>query len=231
MDALEFVRSVRGLSDDYTRRLPIIAASSSFNKEMLIEGRNAGVDEFLKKPCSPNDVIGRLRMVVETPRPFVDCKAYVGPCRRRKNPADYHGPRRRSADDMTDAKQISVAEQEMFDKDSPIGAAITRLKVCCSLLLSDRNTGLPRTQQAIVAAKEVAEDATDAALIKGLSAFDSYINWVAEGHAVDKRVIRTGINTMEQIIVLPEEYSTARETIATAFQDALHRKTTSSKAA
>jgi hypothetical protein len=39
--------------------------------------------------------------VVFRPRPFIRTAGYFGPDRRRHNPADYSGPRRRSTDLQT----------------------------------------------------------------------------------------------------------------------------------
>ena len=224
MDSLEIVRMIRKLNEDYCRRVPIIASSSTFTREQLIEGRNQGIDEFLRKPCSPNDVVNRLKMVIETPRPFVDSKAYVGPCRRRKNPADYHGARRRSEDDVNAVKNVSTEERDMIDKDSPMGAAVIRLKMCCSLLLADAKVGQVRAAQAFQAARLVADNGEDPAINRALRSFEGYVKKAIAMKTLDRRVMQTGIATLEQLIVLPMEFAGARMTIAQAFEDAIERK-------
>ena len=226
MDTLGFVRSVRKMHDDHSRRLPIIASSSSFTREQLVEGRNSGIDEFLKKPCSPNDVTHRLKMVIETPRPFVDSKTYVGPCRRRKNPADYHGPRRRSCDDVNAIKRISNQEREMIDKATPLGGSVARIKMCCSLLIADQKIGLERTKQAFNSARRAALDADDEAFMRAMAAFEKYIKTGVATGTFERRVLQTGVSTLEQLVVLPAEYAGPRMTIAQAFEDAIERKIT-----
>src|SRR5690242_5265954 len=96
LDGLAFVRALRKMGDDRLRRLPVIFITSGLTRQTVINGRDAGVDEFLAKPISPVALRQRLEMVIETPRPFIDCSVYLGPCRRRKNPADYYGARRRA---------------------------------------------------------------------------------------------------------------------------------------
>ncbi len=83
-NGLSFVRKLRRLEDDRLRRLPVIFITAGLTRQMVINGRDAGVDEFLAKPISPLAMRQRLEMVVETPRPFIDCSVYLGPCRRQE---------------------------------------------------------------------------------------------------------------------------------------------------
>ena len=39
-----------------------------------------------------------VQRIIEDERPFIRCKGYVGPCRRRRTPKDYAGPFRRAGD-------------------------------------------------------------------------------------------------------------------------------------
>lgn len=224
MDVPALVRSIRRLNDDFCRRVPIIASSSSFTREQLVSGRTAGIDEFLKKPCSPNDVVNRLTMVIETPRPFVDSKTYIGPCRRRKNPADYHGPRRRSDDEVNAIKKISNKERDLIDKNSPLIGSVSRIKMCCSLLLSDARIGQERATQAFINARRIAEDVGDPAFLRALQSFEKYVERAVKADALERRVMQTGVSTLEQLVVLPTEYAGPRMTIAQAFEDAIERK-------
>ena len=66
-----------------------------------------GIDEFLVKPVSIADLLGRIRKVVETPRPFIRVDTYCGPDRRRPR-LPYDGPDRRS--ESLQARQLSQEE-------------------------------------------------------------------------------------------------------------------------
>ncbi len=224
MDPVKVTKAIRRMSEDFARRVPIIATSSQITKEQIIQGRNCGMDEFLKKPCSPNDVTQRLKMVIETPRPFVDSKTYIGPCRRRKNPADYHGARRRADDDVNAVKSISDEERAMIDKDSPLGASLVRLKMCCSLLLSDMNSGRSRVAQALSRCRQAGIGEQDKPFIQALTAFESYIARAILAKRIDRQVLQTGISTLEQLVALPREFESARQTIANALHEAIERK-------
>ena len=226
MDVVDAVRRVRRYHDDNIRRLPIIATSSQLTKDMVIEGRNAGIDEFLRRPCSPTDVEKRFKMVIETPRPFVDSKVYVGPCRRRKNPADYHGPRRRDRD-QSNIKDVSDAEKQLIDKKAPLSVALARLRMTCELLETDPEGAPKRIRAALNKANQIAKQENDQAFVKTLNSFEAFLEIVIHSPSAQKNanfIIITGLTTLEQLLVLPKEFSSARETVSHAFSDAIQRR-------
>ncbi len=53
----------------------------------MIEARDAGVNEFLAKPICAAGLYGKIRSVMERPRPFVHSDDFFGPDRRRKRSA------------------------------------------------------------------------------------------------------------------------------------------------
>jgi CheY-like chemotaxis protein len=132
-DGLRFIRSMRQRPDPRLRRLPVVLITSNLTRQMIINARDAGVDEFLTKPLAPAAVQQRLHMTIETPRPFVDCPAYLGPCRRRKNPADYYGAKRRSGDLASDQATPMVDADEEEAK-APIRVALAALRAACTHL-------------------------------------------------------------------------------------------------
>jgi len=94
------------------------------------------MDEFLSKPVSPVALRQRLEMVIETPRPFIDSSIFLGPCRRRKNPADYYGERRRQIDRPVMIDQDEVARR------SPIREILAELRETCATLDSGHSPQL-----------------------------------------------------------------------------------------
>ena len=55
--------------------------------------------------------------MIEKPRPFVRTKSYFGPCRRRVNSRDYHGPERRfNAGKADPASEIDVPNEAGLDE-------------------------------------------------------------------------------------------------------------------
>lgn len=103
MSGIELARMLRTANNSPNPFVPIIMLTGHTHIERVREARDAGVNEFLAKPVSVNGIMTRLISVVENPRPFVRTKAYFGPCRRRRDDNEYHGPERRSPDAMNGA--------------------------------------------------------------------------------------------------------------------------------
>ena len=98
MDGLEFTRKVRGSANQKTSGLPIIMISGYTEKAKVEAARDAGVNEFLAKPVTPQSLISRITDIMERPRAFVRTGAYAGPDRRRRASGNYVGAGRREGD-------------------------------------------------------------------------------------------------------------------------------------
>ena len=97
MNGLELTRRIRRLPGE-ARFVPVIMISAYSTLGNVLAARNAGVNEFLVKPASPQTLYHHLVAVIERPRLFVEAPGYTGPDRRRKGAADTGTPRRRSTD-------------------------------------------------------------------------------------------------------------------------------------
>lgn len=171
LDGLNFVRRLRKHEDDRLRRLPVILITAGLTRQMVINGRDAGVDEFLAKPISPMAMRQRLEMVIETPRPFID-DVYLGPCRRRKNPADYYGAKRRSGERV--AERPALIDQDEIAAQTPIRLILSQLRQTCVHLRASRPEAIATAfEQLETAEKLVAIEAKDHALHAGLASFKS----------------------------------------------------------
>ena len=63
--------------------------------QRIKDARDAGVNQFIKKPMSPKVLGMRIEALMATPQAFVATEAYAGPDRRRRDAAP-PGPERRS---------------------------------------------------------------------------------------------------------------------------------------
>jgi CheY-like chemotaxis protein len=97
MSGLEFAKMVRTSPASPNSFVPIIMVTGHSQVEHVRQARDAGVTEFLAKPISAKDILIRLTSVIDCPRPFVRTGSYFGPCRRRRNADEYHGPERRNS--------------------------------------------------------------------------------------------------------------------------------------
>jgi PleD family two-component response regulator len=107
VDGLEFVKRVRDPKQSPDSFARIIMVSSVAERQRVLAAWSAGIDEFLVKPVSAADLIGRIRKVIESPRPFIRVESYCGPDRRRPR-LPYDGPERRS--EAQQAQQLTQEE-------------------------------------------------------------------------------------------------------------------------
>ncbi|HTN41864.1 MAG TPA: response regulator [Asticcacaulis sp.] len=98
IDGVEFTRMLRNSSDSSNPYLPIIMITGHSERSRVIQARDAGVNEFIVKPLTARALLGRLDSVIMRPRPFIRCKTYFGPDRRRSGDQNYAGPYRRNTD-------------------------------------------------------------------------------------------------------------------------------------
>ena len=221
-NGLNFVRKLRREKDRRVSRLPVVLITASLTRQMVMNGRDAGVDEFLAKPISPLAMRQRLEMVIETPRPFVDCSVFVGPCRRRKNPAEYYGAKRRAGE--LEAEPTPMIDQDEIAAQTPIRRILSQLRKTCALLHARRPDALVTATEQIGVARGLAVDAKDHALQAGLTSFESYIGITTPLGLLEETVVHTALNALEQLAALPQNYAEARDSVAIALGKAIQKK-------
>lgn len=221
-EAHKFVRDLRQSTDDRLRRLPVIFITSGLTRQLVIKGRDAGFDEFLTRPISPMALRQRLAMVIETPRPFIDCAIFLGPCRRRKNPADYYGVKRRAGERMTEREPL--VDQDEIARETPIRQALTQLRQTCTHLRASRPEALETAIRQIKAAKAIAIEQQDHALHAGLASFESYIGVATPLGQIDDEVITPALAALEQLAALPLTFAEARDSVAIALGKTIQKK-------
>ena len=79
MDGIEIVRHVRGERN----KIPIVMLTGNTEAYYVKTAIGAGVNGYLLKPFSAEQLVKRIRTLIETPRDFVMSKKYTGPDRRR----------------------------------------------------------------------------------------------------------------------------------------------------
>lgn len=98
IDGVEFTKMLRNASDSSNPYLPVVMITGHSERSRVIQARDAGVNEFVVKPLTARALLGRLDSVIMRPRPFIRCKTYFGPDRRRTADQNYPGPFRRNTD-------------------------------------------------------------------------------------------------------------------------------------
>ena len=95
----ELIEMIRRANDSSDPFLPIIACTADTRKPVIYELIDAGTDEILTKPVSPDAAWKRIVAVTQNRRDFVRTATYFGPDRRRFKDPKYRGPERRSPGD------------------------------------------------------------------------------------------------------------------------------------
>ena len=97
LDGAAFTRDLRR-SELACRKSPVIMICSEATASSIINARDSGVHEFLRKPFTIKDLMRRLEAVTLRKRDWIEGVAYIGPDRRRFNSGDYSGPLKRRVD-------------------------------------------------------------------------------------------------------------------------------------
>ena len=64
MNGLELVRSIRSSPDGTLSVLPVIMLTSRQGEHDVIEGLETGLDDYVTKPFSPDELVARVRTVL-----------------------------------------------------------------------------------------------------------------------------------------------------------------------
>lgn len=131
VDGLAIVRAIRAAKDDarMPRNIPIIMLTARADFDSVQVARDAGITEFVAKPFSAKTISDRIIQVIDNPRLFVECRAYVGPDRRRRGkPPPGEGERRGRAKKEekkreTDAVKMLPANTSLKERIGHVTAA------------------------------------------------------------------------------------------------------------
>ncbi|TAN61704.1 MAG: response regulator [Magnetospirillum sp.] len=82
MNGIDFTRYLRSGDLVTCVDIAVLMVSGDAAKEVVVEARNAGVNEFLIKPVSTDSLYRRVRNVLVNPKAFVRTPSFTGPDRR-----------------------------------------------------------------------------------------------------------------------------------------------------
>lgn len=102
LDGIDLTKLVRTAPDSPNPEVPIIMITAFSDRRRIIEARDAGVTEILRKPIAAIELFRRIVEVVERPRAFARSKSFTGPSRRRRTNEGRAGPERRRVQPKTE---------------------------------------------------------------------------------------------------------------------------------
>lgn len=85
MDGIAFTRRLRTQRDSLGARVPVILLTAHTDRDTVLEARDAGVNAFVAKPVSIDEMRRKIIIVMNDPRQFIRSEDYVGPDRRRRD--------------------------------------------------------------------------------------------------------------------------------------------------
>ena len=98
MDGLAMTQFIRERSPGGKRFVPIIMLTGRSEEHYVLRARDAGINEYLIKPFTAQNLFDRIKAVIENPRGFVVSEDYTGPDRRRQRSSPPDGVRKRETD-------------------------------------------------------------------------------------------------------------------------------------
>jgi two-component system chemotaxis response regulator CheY len=109
LSGLDLVELVRNAADSPNPFVPVIMLTAYTELSRVLEARDAGVNEIIRKPIVPIELYRKFVAVIDHPRPFVRTPGFFGPDRRRLNDPRYKGPERRQ---NAETIPLTVPEEE-----------------------------------------------------------------------------------------------------------------------
>ena len=93
-DGLDFLKRLRTDPKSPAPYVPVIMLTAHTEKSRVEAARDAGVNAFCSKPVTAAELLRKVALIVDQPRPFVRSDSYAGPDRRRRDDLP-KGPDRR----------------------------------------------------------------------------------------------------------------------------------------
>src|SRR3546814_17344277 len=84
MDGIAFTRRLRTHKTSPSPHIPVILLTAHTDRTTVIEARDAGVNAFVAKPVSIDEMRSRIETVVRDPPRIIRPAAYVGTARPRR---------------------------------------------------------------------------------------------------------------------------------------------------
>lgn len=85
MDGISFARRVRTHRESPSPHTPVILLTAHTDRTTVLEARDAGVNAFVAKPVSIDELRRKITLVMNDPRQFIRSEDYVGPDRRHRD--------------------------------------------------------------------------------------------------------------------------------------------------
>ena len=220
MTGLEFTREIRRNTTGLPREAPIILLAAIIDHDQLMSARQAGINEFLLKPVSAQGVLSRIEEVILRPRKFIDSRNYVGPCRRRKEDANFAGPWRR----LTDEPPMRSASETSKENAFKLRAILDNLSAYADRTNVDRGAGIRGMYRLLGDYTKEVQSLGDDIIVRVWNTALRYIEGVGMTETYDIEVVKYHFQTIHAIIEMPEEAFLHRTAVANELERLVGKK-------
>ena len=125
-DFCKFVTKLRHHDVGSNPFMPVIGLTWEPTPDLVKGVVNAGVDDLLTKPISTNQLVGRIKALVNGRKPFVVTSEYIGPDRRPSNGRTSDIPQ---VDVPNTLKVKATGQQDSFDVVEAINSVVAEINV------------------------------------------------------------------------------------------------------
>lgn len=94
-DGVVLLLNIRNRDISPNPYMPVVMVTAYTERSRVRSARDAGVNDLLHKPVSPQQLWESIALAIKDPRPFIETRNYFGPD-RRTSPNGYGGPERRA---------------------------------------------------------------------------------------------------------------------------------------
>jgi CheY-like chemotaxis protein len=220
MSGLEFTREVRRNTTGLARDTPIILLAATIDHEQLMTSRQAGINEFLLKPISAAGLLSRVEEIILRPRRFIDSRGYVGPCRRRREDPDYAGPWRRLTDEPPQKPGSETSKENAFR----LRSILETLTAYADRTNVDRAAGIRGMYRLLCEYSSEVSTLGDDIIMRVWNTALKYIEGVGMTDTYDIEVVKYHFQTINAIILMPEEAYLHRNQVASELERLVAKK-------
>ncbi|MBT4891152.1 MAG: response regulator [Rhodospirillales bacterium] len=114
---LPLVIALRRSSNNKVQSMPIIMMAPSWEYPEIVAAQNAGVNEYISKPATQEEIEKCLNTILDNPRPFIKESTFTGPDRRRKASPNFDGGKNGNngnEDGQLDRRQKIPGDMDLF---------------------------------------------------------------------------------------------------------------------
>ncbi|MES2906777.1 MAG: response regulator [Pseudomonadota bacterium] len=113
MNGPDMIRTLRNPDECNQAFVPVILLTAHTERHRIMQARNFGAHEILRKPVSPNAIYQRIASIILQPRPFIRTSNYFGPELRGELGAAVEDKKKEIyADKRDDASETNIDDYE-----------------------------------------------------------------------------------------------------------------------